>query len=554
MSFALSEYETAALVPMLSAEQIDQMRRFGETRTTTNGEVLYSAGESRPSLIVVLSGQVCVIDNSDGADRTILTTEPGQFVGELSLLTGQLAFASCVVQESGEVLVVPADKLRVAIATVPSLGDVLVTTFSLRRKALMHAADNTLTLIGPPTSQSLLRVAEFVDRNRIPFRWLAQDDPVALDLLGRTEANPYAHVWVIIRNQKALADPSPIRVAKALGLDLGCDQTEAADLVIVGAGPAGLSAAVYGASEGLNTFVVDNVAIGGQAGASSRIENYLGFPTGISGGDLAFLAEVQALKFGARVMMPNDAIALHRDGDLFQVELDYGRVLRGRSVIVATGARYRMLGLPEEGKLSGVYYAATELEARFCHGQPVVVVGGGNSAGQAAMFLSERCSIVHLVHRRGDLESSMSEYLVARLRKTPNVELHLETAIAELQGEQQLGGVVLENREGGQRELGACALFVMIGADPCTAWLKGTVALDAKGFVLTGPDLPVTDTSRPRTVFETSVPGVFAVGDVRSSSVKRVASAVGEGSVVVSAIHRYLSATGNGTAPPVTAP
>jgi thioredoxin reductase (NADPH) len=291
----------------------------------------------------------------------------------------------------------------------------------------------------------------------------------------------------------------------------------------------------------LHTFVVDDVAIGGQAGASSRIENYLGFPTGISGGDLAFRAEVQALKFGARVMVPNNAIALHRNGELFQIKLDHGKLLSGRSVIVATGARYRTLGLPGEGTLAGVYYAATELEARFCRGDPVVVVGGGNSAGQAAMFLSERSPIVHLVHRRSDLESSMSEYLIARLRKSPNVKLHLGTTIAGLQGEQQLGGVVLEDPKVGQQQLAACALFVMIGAEPCTSWLRGTVALDAEGFVLTGPDLPIIDPSHPRTVFETSVPGVFAVGDVRSGSIKRVASAVGEGSVVVSAIHRYLA-------------
>ncbi len=400
-----------------------------------------------------------MIDRSDGVDRTILTAEPGQFIGELSVLTGQMAFANCIVLEPGEVLIVPTDQLRVAMATVPSLSDVLVTAFAMRRKALINVADNTLTLIGPATSQSLLRIAEFVDRNRIPFRWLAPDDPVALDLLHRTEANPYGHVWVIIRNQKALADPTPLRLAKALGLDLGIDQTAPADLIVVGAGPAGLSAAVYGASEGLSTIVVDNVAIGGQAGASSRIENYLGFPTGISGGDLAFRAEVQALKFGARVMVPNNAVALRRKGELFELELEYGKSLSARSVIVATGARYRTLGLPGEGTLSGVYYSATELEARFCSGDPVVVVGGGNSAGQAAMFLSDRSSMVHLVHRRNDLESSMSQYLVSRLQKTPNVTIHLGSAIGELKGERQIGGVTLQDKQSGKLDLDVMRAF-----------------------------------------------------------------------------------------------
>jgi thioredoxin reductase (NADPH) len=544
MTDAFPQFDPAALDPILSADQIALLRRFGEVHATTAGEVIWSAGERHPSLVVVLSGRVCVIDRSDGEDRIILDAAPGQFLGELNLLTGQMAWSNCVVQESGEVLIVPSDRLRVAIATVPALGDILVTTLSLRRKALRFAAANTLTLIGPPTSQSLLRVAEFVDRNRIPFRWLAPDDPIALDLLGRTEANPYAHVWVIVRNQQALADPSPLRVAKALGLDLGFDQTTPADLIVVGAGPAGLSAAVYGASEGLSTIVVDNVAIGGQAGASSRIENYLGFPTGISGGDLAFLAEVQALKFGARVTVPNNAVALRRNGDLLEVELEYGKSLRGRSVIVATGARYRTLGIPGEGKLSGVFYAATELEARFCGSDPVVVVGGGNAAGQAAMFLSERCATVHLVHRGDHLESGMSQYLIARLKKARNVVLKLGCTIEALQGaDHRLRGVTIQDADGAAEQVSTIGLFIMIGAEPCTGWLRGTVELDQNGYVLTGFDLPPTLEGRPHSGFATSAPGVFAVGDVRSGSVKRVASAVGEGSVVMQAVHRFLETT-----------
>lgn len=543
MSLAFAEFDPAALDPILPADQIDLLRRFGEVLATKDGDVIWGAGERRPSLVVVLAGRVRAIDRSDGFDRTILEAEPGQFIGELSLLTGQIAWANCVVVEGGEVLVVPPDQLRLAIETVPAFGDILITTLSLRRKALIAAAGNTLTLIGPPTSPSLLRVAEFVDRNRIPFRWLAPDDPLALDLLDRTEKNPYAHAWVIVRDQIALANPTPLRVAHALGLDLGFDQAGPADLIVVGAGPAGLSAAVSAASEGLNTIVVDNVAIGGQAGASSRIENYLGFPTGISGGNLAFLAEVQALKFGARVTVPNNAVALQQNNGLFQIEFEHGRSVIGRSVIVATGARYRVPDLPGASTLSGVFYAATELEARFCNGDPVVVMGGGNSAGQAAMFLADSSSTVHLVHRGDDLESSMSQYLISRLHKAENVELHLQSTITRLHGEQRVGSVVVQNRTGERCELASSALFVMIGTEPCTGWLRGTVALDAEGFVMTGPDLGRVTSGRPRAAFETSLPGVYAVGDVRSGSTKRVASAVGEGSVVVSAIHRYLAST-----------
>jgi len=543
MSFDASGIDPVELDPVLSPDQIDVLRRFGETRSTVAAEVLWSAGAQRPALIVVLSGRVCAIDRSDGYDRNILIAEPGQFIGELSLLTGQTAWATCEVKEAGEVLIVPPDRLRTVIATVPALGDLLVSTLSLRRKALIYLADNTLTLIGPPTSQSLLRVAEFVDRNQIPFRWLSPDDPVALDLLERTGVAASGRVWAIVRNQTALADPSPWRVARALGLDLAIDQTAPADLLVVGAGPAGLSAAVYAASEGLNTIVADSIAIGGQTGASSRIENYLGFPTGISGTDLAFLAEVQALKFGARVTVPNNAIALRRVDDLFEIEMEYGQSLRGRSVVIATGARYRTLGLPGEGSLSGVFYAATELEARFCSDEPVVVVGGGNSAGQAAMFLAERCATVHLVHRGDDLESSMSQYLISRLRKAMNVEILLESEVTALHGEQRIAEVVVQDSAGSERVLSASALFVMIGADPCSEWLRGAIALDEAGFVLTGPDLPIADPAKPRSAFETSMPGVFAVGDVRSGSIKRVASAVGEGSVVISAVHRYLETT-----------
>jgi thioredoxin reductase (NADPH) len=342
----------------------------------------------------------------------------------------------------------------------------------------------------------------------------------------------------------ALADPTPLKVAKVMGLDLAVDQVDPVDLLIVGTGPAGLAAAVYGASEGLSTIAVDDVAIGGQAGSSSRIENYLGFPTGISGGDLAFRAEVQALKFGARITVPHQATGVRRVGDGYEVELSAYKTLRARSVVVATGARYRRLNLPELERYekAGIFYAATDLEARRCRDVETVVVGGGNSAGQAAMFLAGTASRVHLVYRGPDLRRSMSQYLVTRLERTSNVVIHLQCEVCALHGEDGLQAVTIANGNGPDRQLAAAAMFVMVGADPCTDWLQGAVRLDDKGFVLTGADLNGTGEIHGASPFQTSEPGIFAGGDVRSGSVKRVASAVGEGSVVVQAVHRFLAA------------
>ena len=410
----------------------------------------------------------------------------------------------------------------------------------------MRAAGASLTLIASESAPGLLSLAEFVDRNRIPNRWLAPEDPAARSLLARVGATTKpAAVWVAVRGQKALADPSPILLAKALGLDLAVGQAEPADLVIVGTGPAGLSAAVYGASEGLSTIAIDDVAIGGQAGASSRIENYLGFPTGIAGGDLAFKAEVQALKFGARITVPYHATRLIRTDEGFEIELNAIKTLRARSVVIATGARYRRLGLPDQDRFegAGLYYAATDLEARRCRNADVIVVGGGNSAGQAAMFLAETASCVHLLYRGSDLGHSMSQYLLRRLEHNPNVRIHRRCAVQALHGDEQLASVTVSYTEGETARIAAGAIFVMIGADPCTGWLQGAVDLDEHGFILTGLDLTRDETTPLLSPFQTSQPGVFAVGDVRSGSVKRVASAVGEGSVVIQAIHRYLAQT-----------
>jgi len=529
--------------PLLTERQIGLLRAFGEERPTAAGDVLFEVGDPSYHLVVVLAGRTAIVERTDGEGRVIKESGPGEFHGELGLLTGQTVFAACVVVEPGVVLLVPPAQLRRAIDTVPELSDVLVTAFTARRQILMRGAAATLSIIGPLGHRDVLRLMEFAGRNRIPHRWLDPGDPAARVLLAQPGAGRADGVRVVVRGQRVLVNPSNLALACALGLDLVVKQAAPADLLVVGAGPAGLAAAVYGASEGLQTVAVDDVAIGGQAGTSSRIENYLGFPTGISGGDLAFKAEVQALKFGARVTVPRRATALRRENGHYALALDEGTTLRARSVVVATGARYRRLGLPRQEAFdgAGVFYAATDLEARFCRDAEVVVVGGGNSAGQAALFLANAARRVHLLYRGPDLARSMSRYLLARLEHAPNVAIRTETEIRELRGDDRLDSVLVGGRAGGGEELGCRALFVMIGADPCTDWLRGTLHLDDKGFVVTGRASAADGALA--SPYQTSLPGVFAVGDVRSGSVKRVASAVGEGSVVVQAVHAYLAAT-----------
>jgi thioredoxin reductase (NADPH) len=545
MSKSDTEFQRQAF-PVLSEEQIALLRPFGAVRPTQAGEVLFEVGDTTYPLVVVLSGRTAIVDRSDGSDVVITTTGPGEFNGEIGLLTGQTVFAACVVREPGEVLVISPADVHVAIETIPALSDVLITAFASRRQLLMRAAAATLTLIGPDSSPDILRLQEFVSRNRIPSRWLLPDDASARAILERFDIEGGRDVWVVVRGQKALRNPSTLYLAKALGLELAIKQEAPADLIVVGAGPAGLAAAVYGASEGLETIVVDNVAIGGQAGTSSRIENYLGFPTGITGGDLAFRAEVQAVKFGARITVPRQATGLTHELGHYVVRLDDKTDLLGRSIVIATGARYRRLGLPDQERFdgAGIYYAATDLEARRCRDTEVVVVGGGNSAGQAAMFLAETARCVHLVYRGPVLGRSMSQYLISRLQHAPNVRIHTGTEVQVLAGGERLESITLVTGRGERETVPARAVFVMIGSNPCTDWLHGVLDLDERDFVVTGA-ARVENGKTSQSPYATSLPGVFAVGDVRSGSVKRVASAVGEGSVVVQAVHQFLETAGN---------
>lgn len=527
--------------PVLSDAEIAQLLPFGVVQPTRAGDVLIASGDAHYPLIVVLSGKVGVYTRDSGNSSLIRSSGHGEFHGELGVLTGQDALFDCVVDDDGEVLVLPASAVQEIVETFPGISDVLIRTLALRREILMYRAAASLTLIGPEDSPNINRLEEFCTRNRIPHRWLAQDDPEAIHRMQRFGAGGTTDVWVIVRDERALANPTTRYLARILGLDLVVDQTAHVDLIVVGAGPAGLSAAVYAASEGLNTVVTDNVAIGGQAGTSSRIENYLGFPTGISGEELAFRAEVQAIKFGARFALPRNATSLHVDeAHLFVVTLDDRSEIQARAVIIATGARYRRLGLPRQEQFegAGIYYAATEVEARRCRSEDVIVVGGGNSAGQAAMFLSETARRVFLVYRGEDLSHSMSQYLISRLQRARNVTILTGANLVSLNGEHSLESVTLGGPDG-QQTIITRAVFVLIGATPCTEWLQGVVDLDNKGFVITGSS-PAHPTAAP---FETSLPGVFAVGDVRATSVKRVASAVGEGSVAIAGVHQFLAAT-----------
>jgi thioredoxin reductase (NADPH) len=524
----------------LSARVVATLEARGERRGVAAGETLYRVDDRQYPLIYAISATLQLRD-PDGLVLGVM--DPGQFTGELALLFGQPAFADCVAVTPGEVLLVAPRTIAELIQIDPEVSDILLPAFAARRLLLMQRQQGTLTLVGSEGSPVLRRLLEFAERNRIPNRWLDPADP-AQSAQIRDRGLASSGVQVVVRGRHVLHDPSVVEVARALGLELAADHSDPVDLIIAGAGPAGFSAAVYGASEGLRTVLFDDVAIGGQAASSSRIENFLGFPTGVSGADLAFRAELQAIKFGARVALPRQAQRLQRSAQAgyYEVTLDDGTTLLGRSVVIATGARYRKLGVPEEARFqgAGLYYAATELEARACKDQEVVVVGGGNSAGQAAMFLATRASCVRLVHRGRDLADSMSQYLIERLRHAANVSIETGSQVVELSGEERLASVKIRNAEGLVAERSVGGIFIMIGADPCTGWVKEAVRLDDRGFILTGEDCGA-DAAVPFNLFQTNLPGVFAVGDVRSGSVKRVASAVGEGSVVVQAIHARLA-------------
>jgi thioredoxin reductase (NADPH) len=543
--------------PTLREDQIEVLMRYGERRKTEAGQVLSRAGDASYDFIVVLEGALEVVDDFAGEARIIVIQRAGGFVGELNMLTGQARYVSVMVREGGEVLAIPPERLKEVVTEESNLSDIILKAFLARRSWEMRNGGTGLRLLGSRRSRDTVRLREFAARNRLPHVWIElEDDPNAEALLERFGAKPSETPVAIWQGKDVLKNPTNAELAQAIGLTVDAPRKQTYDLVVVGTGPAGLGAAVYGASEGLSTLALESIALGGQAGTSSRIENYLGFPVGLSGFELASRALVQADKFGARTAVPWEAVGLRRGEDgHYRIGLSEGGEVVARSVIAASGARYRRLDVDRLERFEGVsvHYAATEVEAQRCEGEEVAVVGGGNSAGQAALYLAGRTRRVYLLIRGAALNKSMSRYLVKRVTETENVELLANTEVRELTGEDRLEGIVVEDsRSGACRTLGARSLFVFIGAEANTGWLEGAVELGERGFVLTGGalDRSVLDRnlwrnlSREPYPLETSLPGAFAAGDVRAGSIKRVASAVGEGSMAVRLVHQYLAASG----------
>ena len=536
--------------PRLSDDQIATLEAGGARRTVDRGETLVREGERSDYFFVILSGKVAVTSTDDDGNRHVIRVHgPGRFLGELGDLEGQAAFYTAEVVEPGEVLVVPTDRVRALVTHDPVLSDLILCAYLVRRSLLIRE-ESGFRIIGSCYSPDTARLREFAARNRLPHRWIdLERDKHAERLLQRFGVSAQ-DTPVVIWGGEVLRNPTNTELARRVGLPVADTALDESDVVVVGAGPAGLGAAVYGSSDGLITAAMERIATGGQAGTSSRIENYLGFPGGISGADLAERAVLQAGKFGARIVVSAEITRLESGSGQHRVTLADGGSVVARAVVLATGARYRRLAVPGiesfEGK--GVYYAATFQEALMCGTGPVVIVGGGNSAGQAAVFLAAQVSRVYVVIRGDDLNKSMSRYLVDQINSHPRVTVRSCTEVREVHGDDALSAVVTEDKRTGERQsIQTRALFVFIGADPNTAWLAGAVQLDDHGFVPTGPAALYSDTDgnqgrthRQPMMLETSRPGVFAAGDVRSGSVKRVASAVGEGSMAIRQIHEYF--------------
>lgn len=536
--------------PRLTEDQIATLRAGGTRRAVEVDEILIREGTRSAELFLILSGKVAIVTDDESGERQVLRVHgPGRFLGELGDLEGQPAFYTAIVVAEGEVLAIPTSRVRALVAHDQILSDVILRAYLVRRSLLIGQGVG-FRIIGSCFSPDSNRLREFAIRNRLPHRWLdLESDRNAERLLRHFGISP-EETPVVIWGTKVLRNPSNAELARVVGLTVSDVISDECDLIVVGAGPAGLGAAVYGASDGLRTSALERIAVGGQAGTSSRIENYLGFPGGISGSDLAERAFLQADKFGARVLVSAEAIRLESDGGQLQVVFADDTVAVGRSAVLATGARYRRLAVPgiDTFQGNGVYYAATYQEALLCGDGPVVIVGAGNSAGQATVFLATHVSRVVLLVRGDDLGKNMSRYLVDRIAREPRVSVRLNTEVREIHGDETLKSVVVEdNRTGGRESINARALFVFIGADPNTEWLAGTVALDDHGFIETGQaaanHIAGADgrSAVRRPVFlETSMLGVFAAGDVRSGSVKRVASAVGEGAMAIRQVNEYL--------------
>ncbi len=538
----------------LSADELDQLRPYGVVRRHDQGEVLTRVGERPADLLVTLSGQTHIFVEGVDGERRLGWMEPGQFAGDLSVLTGRASLARTIMGEAGEVLHVPFENLKRVLVENSRLSDIFVRTFAARRAFALTRRDAAVVLLGKASDRAIFGLRRFLSGHAVPHVFLEVDrDPVGRALVEAKGLAAEQLPALVLGGDMIVPGADADAVARALGLDALSENAEA-DLLVVGAGPAGLAAGVYGGSEGLSVILLDEEGPGGQAGSSSKIENYLGFPTGLSGRELADRAAVQAQKFGVQFVSPACATALESAEDgRYRLRLMDGRTATARAVVLAMGAQYRRLPLEHLEALegAGVYYGASPLEAQLCAGAKTVVVGAGNSAGQGAMFLSETAAEVHVLFRRPDIRETMSEYLVRRLEEAPNVFLHPESEISALAPDDagaRLASVRVKGPHG-ERPLDAPFVFLFIGAAPRTGWLPKALACDERGFVLTGAALSQLQLVRARwtedrmpSAFETSLPRVYAVGDVRSGSVKRVASSVGEGSVVVSDVHKAIAA------------
>ncbi len=539
------------IYPTLTSAQIARVAAQGRVRMVQPGDVLVEPGDANVPFFVVIAGGIEIVRPSGDTETVVAVHGPGQFTGEVNTLFGRRALVRARATAPGEMIELNRDQLFALVQADTELSELFLRAFILRRMKLIAHGFGDAVLVGSMHSPGTLRIKEFLTRNGHPHAYLdlERDDEVQ-DLLNRFHIAISDVPVVICRGVTVLRNPSNREIAECLGFNETIDESQLRDVVIAGAGPSGLAAAVYGASEGLDVLVLESHAPGGQAGQSSRIENYLGFPTGISGQDLAGRAHTQAQKFGAQIMIASGAAQIACDRRPYEIGIDNGVRVRARAVIIATGAEYRRLPIEDAARFEGVgvYYGATFVEAQVCGGNEVIVVGGGNSAGQAAVFLSQTARRVHMLVRSGELADSMSKYLIRRIEETPSIVLRTHTEIVALEGHLHLERVQWRNNETGQIERQRIRhIFVMTGAVPNTRWLDGCVALDANGFIKTGPDVSPEDLAaarwplgRPPYLLETSLPGVFAVGDVRSGNIKRVASAVGEGSIAVAFVHKVL--------------
>jgi thioredoxin reductase (NADPH) len=540
------------MFPCLTPAQLARVAAIGQQRPATRGEVLFEPGDQNSAFFVVLRGAIEIVrPRGDGGEDPVTLLGPGEFTGEINMLSSRRNLVRGRVVEDGEIVAVDREHLRALVQRDSELSEILMRAFILRRVSLVMDGVSDMVLLGSRHSAATLHLKEFLTRNGQPFTYQdVETDPDVQLLLDRFHIGVNEVPVVLCQGGHVLRNPSPESLAAVLGLNPKLDPQAVRDLVIVGAGPGGLAAAVYAASEGLDTLVLETTAPGGQAGTSSRIENYLGFPTGISGQALAGRAMSQAEKFGAEIAIGRTAVRIDCDERPYKIHLADGEIVRTRSIVIASGARYRKLALEELPRFEGVgvYYSATHLEGQLCAGEEAIVVGGGNSAGQAAVFLSQLARHVHVLVRGPGLAESMSRYLIQRIEGTPNITLRTRTEIDLLEGDDRLQRIRWRHVDTSAAELRPIGnVFSMTGADPNTAWLAGCVAMDDKGFIKTGVDLRPEETAvshwplaRRPYLMETSIPGVFAVGDVRATSVKRVASAVGEGSICVQLIHRAL--------------